>query len=149
MQCQKCNYVRTEKDANPDWQCPSCHKAYAKIKNYKHPWNFYIPNSIPSGTRLFNIIASLILFIYGARGIYVNDLYIPGKRGPGMHLHDGAAFIMYAAFVCACIVMLSVVIDHYDKRDNEHKYQAIGRFFEYSGWGLFAIALITAVVRGA
>jgi len=56
---------------------------------------------------------------------------------------------MYAAFVCACIVMLSVVIDHYDKRDNEHKYQAIGRFFEYSGWGLFAIALITAVARGA
>jgi len=33
MICPKCNYERQEKDSIvPDWQCPSCGLAYAKIK---------------------------------------------------------------------------------------------------------------------
>jgi hypothetical protein len=29
--CPKCAYVRAPSDANPDWQCPRCHVAYAKF----------------------------------------------------------------------------------------------------------------------
>jgi hypothetical protein len=33
MECPKCRYVRQEKDSIvPDWQCPSCGVAYAKVK---------------------------------------------------------------------------------------------------------------------
>ncbi len=33
MKCPKCNYIREEKDnIVPDWQCPSCGVAYAKVK---------------------------------------------------------------------------------------------------------------------
>jgi hypothetical protein len=149
MQCPKCKYIRTPKDCNPDWQCPSCHISYAKYKNQIESWGKFKPNFIPAGTRYFHIIASLLLLAYGTHGIYVNDLVIPGRRGRSDHLQDEAALIMYAAFICACIVMISVVIDHYDKRDNEHKYQAAGRLFKYLGWGLFVFALLTKCARGS
>lgn len=109
----------------------------------------YIPNFIPAFIRYFNITASFILLIYGAYGIYVNDLYIPGKRGRGIHLQDEAALIVYAAFICACTVMISVVIDHYDKRDNEHKYQAVGRLFKYLGWGFLIFAALEKCARSS
>ncbi len=33
MECPKCTYVRQEKDSIvPDWQCPNCGVAYAKVK---------------------------------------------------------------------------------------------------------------------
>jgi len=147
MQCPKCNHIRTDKDCNPDWQCPSCHIAYAKYKKHTTPLDKYKPNSIPAFTRHFNITASFILLTYGTYGIYVNDLYIPGRRGRGAHLQDEAALIVYAAFICACIVMTSVVIDHYDKSDNEHKYQSAGRLFKYLGWGFLMLAVLEKCVR--
>ena len=30
--CPKCAYVRVASDANPEWQCPRCHIAYAKFR---------------------------------------------------------------------------------------------------------------------
>lgn len=36
MECPKCNYLRQEKDSIvPDWQCPSCGVAYAKVKRVR------------------------------------------------------------------------------------------------------------------
>lgn len=106
----------------------------------------YIPNRIPFRKRVLNIFLSLILIIYGSHGIYTNDLYIIGKRG-GLHLHDGPAFMMFAAFLCGSLVMLSVVIDHYDKRNNEQKYKSFASFFEITGWWLFVISLIWFLTR--
>ncbi len=40
---------------------------------------------------------------------------------------------MYAAMICACVVLLSVVADHYDRRDNVISYRRfgqIGKLFE-------------------
>ena len=142
MQCPKCGHIRTEQDSNPAWQCPSCHIAYEKfLAKSKHAIRKYTPNFIPAEVRNFNLIASLSLFAYGTYGICINDLYIKAKRSKGIHLHNEPALIMYAAFICACIVMVSVIIDHYDQRDNEHKYQLVGRIFKISGWTLFLIAL--------
>jgi hypothetical protein len=148
MQCPKCHYIRTEKDTNPDWQCPSCLIAYQKFKaNGRRLLSEYVPNFIPEGVRTFNFFASVFLLLYGAYGIVVNDLYLRGKRGRGIHLHDGSASIMYMAFLCACVVMISVIMDHHDKRNNEHAYQSISRVFKIAGWGLFAASLIYAVIH--
>ncbi|MDM5271694.1 hypothetical protein PGH07_05865 [Sulfurovum sp. zt1-1] len=105
----------------------------------------YEPNVIPLKKRAFNIVGSIGLLIYGGYGIYINDLYIPGKRSSGIHLHDNPALIMYVAFICSCLVMLSVVVDHYDKRNNEYKYKLFARTLEYLGWGLFATALLLQI----
>jgi hypothetical protein len=105
----------------------------------------YIANHIPPGERTGHIVMSLLLLAYGSYGVWANDLYIPGKRSRGMHLHDVPAWIMYAAMVCACLVMFSVVIDHYDRRDNERRYRAVAAIGEFVGCSLFVVSLLWAI----
>ena len=99
------------------------------------------PNNIPVGTRVFNILGSIFLVVYGGFGVYKNDLILPAKRGV-IHLHDKPAIVHYMAFICAAIVMLSVVIDHYDQRNNEHKYKFFAKVVSGFGWFLFGASLI-------
>jgi len=107
----------------------------------------YIPNEIPREERRNNILFSTLLFAYGSYGVWVNDLYIPGKRSRGVHLHDVPAWIMYAAMICACVVMLSVVVDHYDRRNNERHYRAFAEVGKFVGWGLFGASLFWSLFR--
>jgi len=108
----------------------------------------YKPNFVPVIERTLNAFAAFILLVYGSYGIYTNDLYIPRMRSGGIHLHDTSALVMYSAIICACSVMISVVVDHYDKGNNEHKYKSFARFFKYLGWGLFGGALALHIVGG-
>jgi len=97
----------------------------------------YNPNHIPRRERIQSFLFSLVLIIYGSIGIIFDDLYIPGKASPGMHLHGFPCWIMYAAFLSGAANMLSVIIDHYDKRNNEIKYAQFAKFTKYLGWTLF------------
>jgi hypothetical protein len=72
---------------------------------------------------------------------------MPGKRSKGIHLHDVPAWVMYGAFICACLVMLSVVVDHYDKRNNETNYKRFADTFRVLGWCFFWLSLVLAIVR--
>lgn len=108
--------------------------------------SLYTPNHIPVVERIANICFSLLLLAYGGYGLWVNDLYIPGKRR-GLHLHDVPAWVMYGAFICACLVMLSVVADHYDRRNNEIAYRRWADCFRYLGWGFFIASLVLAVLH--
>lgn len=107
----------------------------------------YTPNHIPAGERITNTLFSVLLLLYGSYGIWVNDIYLPGKHGKGIHLHDVPAWVMYGAFACACLVMLSVVVDHYDKRNNETNYKKFADTFRVLGWCFFVLSLILAIVR--
>jgi hypothetical protein len=102
----------------------------------------YQANQIPLAVRALKITVSAVLLVYGSYGIFVNDLYVPGKHGPGIHLHNVPALVMYSAIICACSAMLSVVVDHYDRRNNESGYRLFGRVAEYFGWALFALSLV-------
>lgn len=109
--------------------------------------NLHTPNHIPAGERVRNAIFSVLLLAYGSYGVWINDLYIPGKRSKGIHLHDVPAWIMYGAIICACLVMLSVVVDHYDQRNNETNYKLFATTFKYLGLGFFGLSLVMAVIR--
>lgn len=108
----------------------------------------YTPNHIPDGERIQCVIFSVLLFAYGSYGVWVNDLYLPGKRSRGIHLHDVPAWVMYGAMLCACAVMLSVVVDHYDQRNNETNYRLFANVAKYCGWGLFVLSLVLAFGHG-
>ena len=110
-------------------------------QNEKFRWQ-PLPNHIPSGERAFYIILSSILLIYGTIGIIIDDLYLPGKRRGGIHFHGEPAWIMVGAFFFAVLNMMSVVVDHYDKRNNEINYKRFARVTQIFGWVLFALALI-------
>ncbi|WDE01688.1 hypothetical protein [Thalassomonas actiniarum] len=100
----------------------------------------YIPNSISIGNRLLHIILSISLLFYGAYGVYTDDLYIPSRRDI-FHFSGLAAWLVYAGMICLCAYLLSVVIDHYDKRDNEHQYYKFGKRIRLTGFILFLIAI--------
>jgi len=103
----------------------------------------YVPNKIPTGKRTWHIFLFVLLLCYGALGLYLDDLYIPGKRGNGIHLHSHAAWIMYAAILCACANLISVVADHYDRRNNEERYINFAFYAETAAWLLAFISLAT------
>ena len=46
-----------------------------------------------------------------------------------------------AAFACGALLALSVIVDHYDERDNEHRYRAFARHARRLGFALFFAAL--------
>lgn len=101
----------------------------------------HTPNHISITNRILYLIFSLFIFSYGTIGIKYNNIYIPGARGRGINLHDTPAWIMYGSIICACLVMLSVIVDHYDKRDNERFYEVFKKLFKYLGLILFCISL--------
>lgn len=102
----------------------------------------YNPNHIPANELIISILLSSFIFIYGTLGVIFDDLYLPGKRGPGFHFHGVSAWILYVAFLCAAANLLSVVVDHYDERNNEKNYKLFARITQICGWTLFALALV-------
>jgi hypothetical protein len=142
VRCPKCKYKRKESDANPEWQCPSCGIAYAKFQATEKKSGYqFTSNHIKWTTRLYYSIASVSLFSYGAYGIYINDLFLPARGGGGTHFQDGPAYVLFGAIICGCLYMISVVIDHYDKRDNEDNYHDFGMIMKYLGIALLFAAI--------
>jgi len=113
------------------------------------------PNHIPPNERKWNIILSIILLLIGGAAILADDLYIPHfKRwgcypchSRGVHFHGTTLWFFFGAVICASANMLSVVIDHYDKRNNEINYKRFARVTEALGWALlWAAVLLEAIV---
>jgi hypothetical protein len=54
---------------------------------------------------------------------------------------------MYGAMLCACVVLLSVVADHYDRRDNEQHYRTLADVGKCIGWGLFGLSIVSVLAN--
>ena len=102
----------------------------------------YWPNDIPLIERARNLLLSSALLAYGALSIWIDDLYLPGKTGTGIHLHGAPAKVMSFAMLCACANLISVVIDHHDRRNNQASYQRFGQVSQIAGWVAFGLALV-------
>ena len=100
------------------------------------------PNQIELSTRIWYLILSAILLAYGTFGVWLDDIYVPGKRSPGTHFHGEPAWLIYMAMVSASLSMLSVIVDHYDIRNNEVGYQRFAKVTQALAWALFILALI-------
>src|SRR5262245_55185605 len=101
------------------------------------------PNHIPLFTRLWNIGLSVVLLGYGAYGLAIDDLLIPGLgRRVSHHVHGTAAWLLYGAMVCAALNLLSVVVDHYDVRPNERTYRRVAKVTQVLGWTFFLASAV-------
>ena len=107
----------------------------------------HTPNSFSIKERIERSLLAVALLAYGTFGVYKDDLYMPGKYGRGIHLHGTSAWILYAAMLCGAAVLASVVIDHYDRRNNEHKYLAFQRYTKVLGWTLFGASMLNSIAR--
>jgi hypothetical protein len=54
---------------------------------------------------------------------------------------------MYAAMLCASVHLAAVVMDHYDRRNNEDLYQRLGELSRKIGWVLFGVAFIVGLTH--
>lgn len=57
-------------------------------------------------------------------------------------------FHVAAAFACMAANLLSVVADHFDKRDNERSYRRFARITSWVGWISFGLSLVIYLVQG-
>ncbi len=87
----------------------------------------YVPNHIPLKNRVINSIIGTIIIIYASVGLYKGELHIPlSRRGSGITFIGNAAIFASIALIFVAIFFLIVVIDHYDKMDNEKYYRYCG-----------------------
>lgn len=122
-------------------------KYQSKYSNYfkKGKQRAYRPNHIPEEHRTRNILFSLFLIIYGTIGVIIDDIFIFSKRSRGIHLHGLPCKVMYGAMLFGAISLLTVVIDHYDKRNNETNYRFIEKSTRYIAWFLFFLSFIIEI----
>jgi hypothetical protein len=85
------------------------------------------------------------MFAYGTYGEWTIDLLVPGRHR--MHLHGASAWLMYATIVCSCIAMVSIVVDHYDRRNNENRYSEFSGTVMGVGFWLGLLAIIVHFAR--
>ena len=121
----------------------------------RDPWkgpqidrSIHIPNFIPARYRIWGLIAAILLLVWGGYGVYVNDLLIPGKRGGG-HLRDEPALLMFAALFCGALQLVSRVVDHYDRRNNEYKYQKFVRITDGATLVFLLLAFVGQFLKNA
>lgn len=87
------------------------------------------PNHIPKKTRIFNVIWACFL-IFLARYSWLSDsFYFPVRTGSNGVTFTNLGLVL---FICALITVaknaLLVVVDHYDKRNNETQYKMFSRY---------------------
>lgn len=102
----------------------------------------YQPNQIPAAERWNNFFSASALLAYGAVSTYLDDFFLPGKRGNGIHLHGLPVVVMFAAVICATLVLTLTIVDHYDRRDNERHYQITAKYLRLTGWILAGVAVL-------
>ncbi len=73
----------------------------------------FTPNHIPPRERWFYGLLSAALLLYSAYGVIVDDLYIP------------------------VLGMTSVIVDHFDNRNNETNYRLFAKVMTWGAWTLF------------
>lgn len=108
----------------------------------------YKPNFVPRTERLFNLGLAVVLLGYGTLGFVTARLNLSGRRVRIAVLEGGPAWLMAAAFFVGAAVLLSVVVDHYDKRNNERYYRAFRWGAKCLGWCLVASALLAHLYIG-
>jgi hypothetical protein len=105
----------------------------------------YRPNIVPVVTRIAHSASALCLLAYGVFGLLLGDIYVPGRATEGMHFHGSAAVAMFCAMLAAIAILVSTVIDHYDKRPNERGYGRFAKRAEFVAWTFFVFAGIVEI----
>lgn len=101
----------------------------------------YTPNEVPVKERIANAVIALLMVAYGTYGIWNQELYVPIFRGEVTLYGDSLWFAFIAASVGSLYFVLRV-IDHYDKRNNEHLY----RRFQIILRGVAVLIFIIAIL---
>lgn len=102
----------------------------------------YTPNEVPISTRVIFLFSGIGIIVYTIVGLTKGSLWVFGTRGKSMFLSSGPMWLMAIAFFLAASNILSDVVDHMDKRNNEARYVKYRAFSKTAAWIFFIAALV-------
>jgi TPR repeat protein len=97
-------------------------------------------NILSLNQQIGHTLVALFLLGYGTYGFMVDEIIVPGKKS-SITLHGWSVWVIFGAMICAALVLLSVVVDNYDPRDDERYYHIFAHVFQGLGWTLFVVAI--------
>ena len=83
---------------------------------------FHRPNHVPKRTRILLALTIIVILLYAAAHLVTGYVYIPSKRG-GILLSGMSTLMIVVAQIFIALGCAAKIVDHYDTRPNEHKYQ--------------------------
>lgn len=104
------------------------------------------PNQISRPLRRRYVIQAIAIALYAGLGLQAGHLVLPTKTR-AIEINGVASVLLAAALFVAAANMLSIVLDHYDRRNNEHRYESFAKATRWLGWGLVAAATVLYVVN--
>ena len=127
--------------------CARCDAAFAPRSNWApvyvaaEPPKPHLPNQVSSWNRGWYIIFIALGIAYASYGIYAGELYVPGKRSSGVVVRGPSAWVLAAAVLVGVAILVGRVLDHYDRRNNEHLYEVFGVRTKYAFYALLFLAM--------
>lgn len=91
------------------------------------------------------LVAAFLLF-YGVRGIYRDDLFVPTRRGNGIHFHGLAAWMAAGGLFCFATSLISCLISGFENPPNRPGYRIFIKSMKYLGTGLFFGAFAVVIL---
>ncbi|WP_134054054.1 MULTISPECIES: hypothetical protein [Rheinheimera] len=102
----------------------------------------YVPNKVSLAARLGNLLLAVLLIFLGGYGILKEELYLPLGKRTEVTLYGDATYVAMVAFSLGAIYFLLEIVDHYDKRNNEHIYRRLRMIFR----GFACMVFISAII---
>ena len=88
----------------------------------------YKPNHIPKNERIFNALWGTGLLVWATYGLITGELIFPGRRGrEDTVFTELGLYFVATGMVLGAVNMFLLIVDHYDKRDNEINYKYASR----------------------
>lgn len=110
-----------------------------------HPRAHYTPNHVPAGQRVLLSLLSATWVAWALIGLLSGHMFIWALVVP-LHMTGPAAWLLSLAVLVSAAACCVSLVDHVDKRDNEHRYQAARRqLWKAAG----ALGLASAVLQAA
>lgn len=112
----------------------------AQPGTYTH--EYYEPNVVPWTTRVAYALLAITFLAYGWVGLLVGEIWIPGRRTSGITLTGTSVWIAVAAIAVGSAGLLSVILDHYDRRNNEQRYKRLQQVSRVLSLCLLVVAVL-------
>jgi len=107
----------------------------------------YKPNFIPLKTRIFVSMGVAYLLIFSLAVFATGYVFMPSKYGGGFMLSGIPALLIALSSIILCVAVGLTIIDHYDKRQNEHVYLSMKKKCYWISGYLFVSAPVIEVLE--
>jgi hypothetical protein len=134
-----------------DLNCLNCGKENALLRKALKPdheivgrWSdgVYVPNKYPKSGLISLALLSAILLFQVVFGFIYDEVVMTTRYLTYIRFHGATAWVMCGSLFFFAVSMITLVVDHFDKRPNEDMYRRISLHSQDIAWVLIAIAMI-------